>query len=332
MRTFFPIFEEAGGGQGGGGGDAASQAAAAAAKGANGGDAAAQAATATAAAAKASPFYRGFYGDDGKIDKASLERLPDHLKQHKDVFGKYDTIDALLSGFANANSLASKKQLTPLPDNAPDNVKAERKTLLDGVNNVPKEAKDYGISRPESLPPEHWDQPSADKFATLAHKHSISPTAVKELLALQTEMTQGQLAQGQQMETEFYQKQDQAFATEVQKRGVALDKANELAARGAATLGIDPKSPLFKNADVKLACLRLTNLISEDKLIKGDPQAGGEGDELARARDIASNPQNPKYKAYHDQMHPNHQAVRREWSDLYRADGERKQKRGIPAP
>lgn len=321
MRTFFPLFEEAGGGGaagGGGGGDAAAQAAAAAA---------------TAAAAKPAPFYKGLYGEDGKIDKTAFDRLPDHLKPHAEVFKKYETIDAMLSGFGNSHALASKKQLTPLAADAPDNIRAERKALLDGVLGVPKESKGYGIARPEALPEEHWDGALADKFAAVAHKHSMSPDAVKEIMGLQLESTQAQLQKGQQLETEFFANQDKAFAAEVQKRGLAVDKATELATRAAATLGIDPKSPIFKNSDVRLALLRFTNLVSEDKLIKGDAADGmGGADLLAQARDIAGNPTNPKYKAYHDQNHPQHQEVRREWNDLYRRDGDAKKKRGIPAP
>lgn len=319
MKNFFPLFEEAGGGSGGGGG----------------GDAAAQAAAAAKAAeaAKSVPYHKGFYAEDGKIDKTAFDRLPEHLKVHKDVFAKYDTFDALLSGFGNAHALASKKQLTPLPADAPANVVAERKALLDGVLGVPKEAKDYGIARPEALPEQHWDGALADKFATVAHKHSISPAAVKEILGIQLESTQAQLAKGQQMESDFFATQDKNFAAEVQKRGLAVDKATELATRAAATLGIDPKSPIFKHADVRLALLRFTNLVSEDKLIKGDAADGlGGVDLLAQARDIAGNPQNPKYKAYHDQSHPQHNEVRREWNDLYRRDGDAKQKRGLPAP
>lgn len=337
MRNFYPLFEEAGAGAGGGGSGAvgagaAGAGAAAGAAGAAGSAGTGAAGAGAAGAAAPEPFFKGLYGDDGKINKSAFDRLPDHLKQHKDVFSRYETVDALLAGFGNASALASKKMLTPLPADAPDNVRAERKALLDGVLGVPKQPKDYGIARPETLPEEHWDPVLADKFATVAHKHSISPEAVKEILALQLESTTGALSKGQQMETDFFAAQDKTFAAEVQKRGLALDKATELAARGAATLGIDAKDPIMKNAAVRLAMLRMTTLVSEDKLLSGDAGEGGGLNLLQQARDIAGNPQNPKYKAYHDQAHPDHAAVRREWSDLYRRDGEAKQKRGLPAP
>lgn len=281
------------------------------------------------------PYYKGLYGDDGKIDRAAFDRLPDHLKPHADVFKKYETVDALLTGFGNAHALASKKALTPLDPNAPDHVKAERKAMLDQVNNVPKEPKGYGIVRPETFPEAHWNQAGADKMAAIAHKFSIPPEAVKELLGLQMELTNGELEKGQKFEADFYKEQDTKFADAIRTQGVAADKALDLATRGATTLGIDPKSPLFKNADVKLACLRMANLVGEDKLISGDlggQGGGGAPDYLTQARDIMRNPQNPLHKAWADPSDPRNEEVRAKVNELYRMDGEAKKKRGIAAP
>lgn len=330
--------EEAGGGAAAGGsGAAAGAAGSGAAAGAAGSGAAAGAAGsgATAGSAAPPPYYKGFYGEDGKIDKGALDRLPDHLKPFKEVLGKYETIDALFTGFGNAHTLASKKALTPLDPTAPDHVKAERKQMLDQVNNVPKDPKGYGIARPNEFPEENWNQGGADKMAALAHKHSISPDAVKDLLGLQMELTNGELQKGQQFEAEFYKAQDTKFADALRTQGVAADKALDLATRGATTLGIDPKSPLFKNADVKLACLRMANLVGEDKLISGDAggQGGGGGaDYLAQARDIIKNPANPLHKAWADPSDPRNEEVRAKVNEYYRLDGDAKKKRGIAAP
>lgn len=294
-------------GGGGGGGDAAAQAAAAAAKGTGGGG-----------DAKPAPFYKGLYGDDGKIDKAALDRLPDHLKPHKDVFAKYDTVDALLAGFGNAHSMAVKKALAPLSGNEPAEVVAERKGLLDTINNVPKDVKGYGIVRPETLPEEFWNQEGADEFGKLAQKHSISPAAVKDLLALQVKMTQGELDRGKAGETEYYAKQDTAFMAGLQKLGMDADRGTDLASRGAATLGIDPKNAILKNADVRLAMVKFATLVSEEKLIRGTEQAGGGMSALEQARDIVSNPANPLHKAFHDPTDPRNEAAKEKVNTLYR--------------
>lgn len=264
------------------------------------------------------PFYEGLYGADGKIDKGALDRLPDHLKPHKDWLGKYDNIEALIQGGATAHSLAVKKALAPLTGNEPPEVVAERKTLLDTVNNVPKDAKGYGIARPETLPAEFWNEEAAGKFGALAQKHSISPAAVKELLALQVEMTESEIARGRTSETEFYTKQDNAFASGLQKLGMDAERGADLANRGAATLGIDPKNAIFKNADVRLALVKFATLVSEDKLVRGTEQPGGGQSPIDQARDIVQNPQNPLHKAFHDPNDPRNESVKEKVNALYR--------------
>lgn len=274
------------------------------------------------------PFFEGLYGPDGKIDATAFDRLPDHLKPHKDVFAKYKTVDELLNGFGNAHALASKKQLTPLDPSAPDHVKAERKAHLDMINNVPKDPKGYGIARPETLPEQFWNQEGADKFALLAQKHSVSPDAARDFIALQTELTQAEIAKGQQMDADYYLKQDQTFTAAIQKQGLDADRAMDLAKRGAMTTGIDPKDSIFKNATVRLAMIRTAQLVAEDKLVKGDDPASNVGNELAQARDIMNNPANPMNKAWKDPQDPRHEAAKERVNALYQTYGERSQKRG----
>jgi hypothetical protein len=309
---------------GAGGGAAATGAAAVVAAGGSGtgqaaGGAAQAAGTGQAAAAAPAPFFKGLYGDDGKIDKTAFDRLPDHLKSHKDLFAKYDSVDGLLSGFANAHSMAVKKAMAPLNGTEPPEIVAERKTLLDTINNVPKDLKGYGITRPDDLPEMFWNEEAAGNFAKIAQKHSLSPAAVKELLDLQLGSTKTEIAKGQQMEQDYYAGEQTKFEAAMQKGGIALEKANDLALRAAGALGIDPKSPVFKNGDVRMALVRAANLLSEDKLVTG-AASGGDGQKsfLDQARDIANNPQNPMYKAFHDPMHPDNERVRARWNELYR--------------
>lgn len=318
----------AAGGGGGNGGDAAAQAAAAAAKAASGGDAAAQAAAAAAKNAPA-PFFKGLYGDDGKIDKGAFDRLPDNLKPFKDQFSKYDTVEALLQGFGNAHSMAVKKALAPLQGNEPPEIIAERNTLLDTILGVPKDIKGYNLTREaidKNLPEEAWDQEAADSFAALAQKHHLSPAAALDAVKLQASLVTKQMADAKIAETEYYTGQDRAFEQAMKTAAIDLDKANDLANRGAQTLGIDPKSPIFKNAAVRQAMVRFANLIAEDKLVKGEP--GKEGNELDEARAIMGDVKHPMHDAWANPVHPNHERVKERVNELYRIDGERKQRRG----
>lgn len=275
------------------------------------------------------PFYEGLYGADGKIDKAALDRLPDHLKPHKDVLGKYDTIEALLSGFGNAHSMAVKKALVPLTGTEPPEIVAERKAHLDQINGVPKDPKGYGIVRPETLPEMHWNQEGADQFALLAQKHSLSPAAVKDLLALQVGLTQGEIERGKANDTDWYANQDKVYEAGLKTLGMDADKGKDMMTRGAQTLGIDPKDPIMRSAAARLAAIRMTALVSEHKLVTGDPtQASGGDDPLAQARDIMGNPQNPLHKAWKDQNDPRHEDAKDKVNALYQQHGERQAKKG----
>lgn len=320
----------AGGAPAGGDGGAADAVARALAAGA------APAGGAPAGGAPVKPFYDGLYDTaSGKIDKTALDRLPDVLKPHKDWLAKYDTIEAALLGGANAHSMAVKKALTPLPADAPADAIAERKAHLDAINGVPKGdkpeilTKAYGIERPNDLPEMFWNQEGAGRFAMIAQKNSLSPGAVKELLGLQLELTKDEISRGQAMETEYYTKQDQDFAVASQRQGMDLTKATDLAIRGAKGLGLDPGSPIFKNAGVRLAMIRAHQLISEEKLITGDPTAAEQpGNELAQARDIMQNPANPLHAAWKDPNDPRHESAKDRVNALYQTHGERQVKKG----
>ena len=74
--------------------------------------------------------------------------------------------------------------------------------------------------------------------------------------------------------------------------------------------------------------MRFSNLVSEDKLGAITPADGGTQNEREMALDIARNPQNPLYKAFNDPVHPNHQAAKDRWNELYRIWGEKAKKRG----
>lgn len=330
MRTFLKLYAPEGDGASAAGGTGAATMGGAANAGAGAAAAAGAAASGAGAAAAAAapppkPFFEGFYDKDGKIDKTSLDRLPDHLKPHKELFAKYENVDAMLHGFANAHSMAVKKALAPLDANAPEPVRAERKQLLDTVNNVPKDPKGYGIARPEDLPEQFWNEEGAGKFAALAQKHSISPDAVKELLGLQLEMTRGEISKGQQMETEYYTAEQTRYEAEVRKQGIGLDPANELAKRGASTLGIKEDSPLLKNAEFRLAMIRGAQLISEDRQVQGgDPAAANAQSPRDQARDIMGNPQNPLNKAWNDTNDPRHEMAKARVSALYASHKEKR--------
>lgn len=259
---------------------------------------------------------------DGTLNAAAYDRLPEDIRYLKDDLSKYKSAEELIRGIANKNTMAGKKGLIPLPDSAPPEVKAERKALLDSINGVPKEVKDYGIARPPDLPENQWNQPLADGFAKWAHENSVSPAAAKKLVAVQMEAVKGQLAEQANYEKKFFDDQAKAFTDQIRTENIPADRANSLAERGAVALGLDLKNPqhetLLKNASVKLMAMRHALATGEDSFVKGDGK-GGEGDPMALASDAAHNKANPLYEPLHNPGHPQHRMAKEKVDGWWRA-------------
>lgn len=185
------------------------------------------------------PYYKGLFGDDGSINAKNIERFPEHLSGAKALVSRAKNIDGVFQMWDQANALASKKALAPLPENAPEEMVKERKSHLDTLMGVPPTPKDYGVARPADFPEQHWDQPLADTFATWAHKNSVSPAAVKELFAVQLSTINGQLAKQKQYEDSFYAKEQQTFDSAIRRENITPERAAELVEKGAIGLGMD---------------------------------------------------------------------------------------------
>ena len=259
-------------------------------------------AAATTTAATVEPYYKDFLQSDGTLNHKALERLPDHLKGVAPLLQNRKTIDDLLMGYDHANTLASKKALAPLPANAPATVVAERKALLDSINGVPKEAKDYGIVKPKELPDAAWHQGMADGYAGWAHKWSVPPSAAKELMDMNMGYVQQNLKDQAAGETKFWAGEQQRFDAELARSNIPAERADALVQRGAIDLGLnleDKQTQTFlKGSNARLMALRHAIAIGEDKVIQGGDGRGTSVDPDAEAADIQRNPANPLYAQY----------------------------------
>lgn len=263
-------------------------------------------------AGTSTPYYRGLYGEDGTIDKKAWDRLPEHLKGHKEAFSQHGSMDALLTYTANLASLAGKKGLAPLPANAPDHVKAERSKLLREINGAPDKPEGYAVKRPEQVPEGMWSDEYANGVVGILHRHNASPDLVNELIGFDgnhaAKMLELAKTGKEQQETAHMAEQVKALETALPNQA-ERSKALTTARRAALTVGLDPdKNPIFKSADAVLAFAKLGSYLSEDKLVSGDggdPLTGG-GNDFAKAQDILSNPDNAQHKAYRDASHPQH--------------------------
>jgi len=330
MKTAFPRMDEAGGaadgGAGGGGSGAAGGAPAAggsksllsggAAAGGAGSDQSGAGGAAGGAAGGGTPdtrpFFADLYGADGKLNKTAFDRLPDHLKGHKEIFAKYETVEALLGGMGNLANLAGRKGLEPLPDNAPPEVKAERDKLLKQLLRVPEKPEGYGIKKPDNIPAELWNEPYMQEMLGTLHKFNASPELVKALVEADTKFAGSIRQQGEQQQAAYAAEQQTKLKETLTAMPGGYDKNLALAVRAARTAGVDPNDAIFADHRVVAMAAKFGSMVAEDRLVSGDGNdAAMGGDDRAKALDIVNNKANPLYEAYHDPNHRQHdEAVR----------------------
>ena len=263
---------------------------------------------ASTASAVKEPYYKTLINADGTLNHKALDNLPDHLAALKPTLARQKSMDDVLTVMTNQQGLVGKKALGPLPPNATPEMVAERKGLLDSINGVPKDPKDYGIVKPENISNELWNDGLAKGAAEIAHKYSAPPAMLKDLVALQTAELQKQLLAQQDYERAFFAKQQENLVQTLKLENIPLTKAQELAERGAQKLGLDLQNPdiqtLMKNSNVFLMAMRHALSTSEDKFVSGEAKNSLGGDPAALAKDATSNKSNPLYAPYWDAQHP----------------------------
>lgn len=262
-----------------------------------------------------SPWYSDWTKPDGTLNPESYKRLPEDVRWVGDTLAKYKTPDELARGFANLTTAVGKKGLIPLDANASKEAVAERWQLLAGVNGVPKEAKDYGLTRPNDVPEQAWDAGYVGKVAEWAHKNTVSPGAMKSLLSeVVAPQVKAQLAQAETQRGDFLRQQEQLFEDQIKLDMIPRDKADALAERAATALGFNMEDPaqagLLQYTAVKLAMLRHALATGEDSYVAGEGAKGEGGDAMALALDAVNNPANPLNAPLMDARHPQHKEAK----------------------
>lgn len=280
------------------------------------------------------PWSSDWLKPDGTLNADSYKRLPEDVRWTGETLSKYKTVDDLVRGTANLLTAVGKKGIIPLPANAPAEAIAERKALLDGINGVPKEAKLYGLKRPEAIPEGAWDEGYVGKVAEWAHKHSVGPAALTDLLQSVTgPQVAAQLASRETQRTEFLAAQDKAFEEQIRLDAIPREKADALAERAAVALGFKMDDPaqagLLKYSAVKLAMLRHAVAVGEDQYVSGEGAKPEGGDAMALAQDAINNAANPLNAPLMDHRHPQHKMAKEkvdQWFRMAQAKLEKSQK------
>ena len=291
--------------------------------------------TATTTAASTEPYYKDWLQSDGSLNHKSLDRLPDELKDLRSTLERQKNFDGILHDLKHSKFLAGQKALAPLPTDAPAAVRAERKALLDGINGVPKEAKDYGVTRPKDMPEAQWNQGLADNFVKWAHENSVPPQAVQKLLGMQFDAIKGNMQAQAQYETAYWTKEQQAFEGINRQENRPQAQADALVEKGIVAMGLDPKNEkiatLLKGADVRTILMRHAIAIGEDKALTGGDQGKGEGTNYQQQADsILKDPANPLFAAFKNvdgkYSRSDHDAAVAKWHELLKLAEDQKNK------
>jgi hypothetical protein len=286
-----------------------------------------QAATTTPATTSAAvqPYYSDWLQSDGKLNPKALDRLPEHLAHLKPTLERQGTLDDVLNVFANQQILAGKKGLAPLPENAPENVRNERKALMDTLNGVPKDVAGYGILKPKDVPDQYWNPKLTENFAKWAQKHSVSPAAAREMVEVNAGFLKEQLKEQETYTANFFKAQQDTITAALKLDNVPADKAKALAEQGFKRLGVDLSKPegagLMQNANAFLMAYRHAVATGEDKFVDGNSAATQNGSAIEQANDIIHNKANPDHEAYWNKSgsDPRARAVREKVEQLFRA-------------
>lgn len=303
-----PMFFFEGDGAGGTGGGGTAAAAAPAAGGASTtllGDAAAAGGGQQQQAGGGQPGAWSWAKEDGTFSEGWLDKLPGDLNGHASL-RSIGNVPDLAKSYVETKKLIGTKLEMPGEGATPEAVAAWRKTV--GAPEKPEGyLGDAKSLRPEGIPEDQWDAAGEKEFLALAHKHSLPPGAVKDIMAFYGNSIAKGLQASQVQEGEVLKAEGAKLR---QAWGGEFDANMQMAARVAQTVGLDPKThPMFTSADAVQAFAKIGKLLSEDKLVKGDSQ-GVNGAVSDRIRDI-TDPKSASVSAreYRGEFGPERQAA-----------------------
>jgi hypothetical protein len=165
-------------------------------------------------------------------------------------------------------AFSSKREIKkPGADAKPEDVAAYQAEVRK-ITGAPEKPEGYGLKAPDNLPEGvEWNAELATKAASIAHKYSVPPEALHELIALNNENMSGLVAKS--AEAQKAQREEMIAGLNAEWKDQAANNWQR-AARGAVALGIDINtSELANNAEFIKAALAVDKLIGEDQKLIG---------------------------------------------------------------
>lgn len=200
----------------------------------------------------------------------SLNPRPDYIPaKFWDESKGEPKLDQLGASYISLEKAFSSKREVKKPgaDAKPEEIAAYQSELRK-ITGAPDKPEGYGLKAPENLPEGvEWNAELATQAATIAHKYSVPPEALQELIALNNENVGGMMAKS--AEAQKAQRDEMIAGLNAEWKDQAPNNWQR-AARGAIALGIDiNSSELADNAEFIKAALAVDKLIGEDTKLIG---------------------------------------------------------------
>lgn len=236
--------------------------------------------------------YSSVVNDDGSFEPGWHENLDGDYAAAAKTVANYKTLPELAKGLYEARkALSQRDERVAVPG---DNATPEQLAKYRDALGIPEKADDYKINRPDDLPEELWDASAVKTYQEAFHKLNIPPKAANELVNTYLQIERGRM---EAMEAHRAGEIDRARKELQNEFGSELTKQLDLARRLAITAGVDPNDPAFNSPAVVKALAFAGRNMGEDRMISSG-ESGGMNSSMAKAKDIAQNPQNPMHERY----------------------------------
>jgi hypothetical protein len=162
----------------------------------------------TTAAAGVPAAAPGWVTDDGTLGEGWLAKLPEEIRANPSLKVMGSLAD-LAKSYVSTKALVGKKLEMPGEGATPEALTEWRKVV--GAPEKPEGYIPEGAKsiRPDTIPEGMWDAKAEQEFLSIAHKHSLPPGAVKEIMAYYGQHMAGAITASAQAETASLQVEGQ---------------------------------------------------------------------------------------------------------------------------
>lgn len=244
--------------------------------------------------------FHNVIGADGKFKEGWQNELPKEYDELKPTLANFRDFHSFSKSHRD-NMTAARSKLDGMVKVPGADATAEEKAAFAKALGVPDDAKGYDFSKialPDGVTAE---QIGLDKFAEIAHKTGAPPGVAAEFAAAFVNHLGEQREQFRKEGQEFLAKSETTLRNAF---GSNYEKRMQDAQRAASSLGVNPDLLKVLEPEVTLAFARVTEMVSEDKLIspnqfqnKLSPQSQAD----AIRNDVNGpywNPAHPQHKEY----------------------------------